>query len=471
MAAVWAARRKGAHGFSRIVALKTMLPELSGDADFERMFLSEARIASRIRHPNVVETLDLGEEEQLLYLVMEWVDGETLSALMKAAAASGGVPRPIALKIVIDACAGAHAAHELCDDDNLPLGLVHRDVSPPNVLVSYSGEVKLADFGVAKTIELNNGCTQTGQVKGKLRYMAPEQLRGDPIDRRVDVFALGISLYQLTTGRHPWPGDTAAVTMRRILSETPDRPASLVAKYPEELERIVLKALARDPVDRFQTAADFGLALEAFARASESIATTREVGAYVSDLLGARGATRRNALRAAAREADSRNPRADAKQLQRIDEAWNAAPAPIDKTPTPSRPSNDGSSLRPWSTTDPKSPIFSMASARTIARPKHALFVGAAVAIATIAFTFAQHRSSSGAAATVAPPEVSRAEPDTHLECAVPTPSSVEPTPSASAAAKIELPRPRPPVFVPRRPRLAPSATATAHESEPDVGF
>src|SRR5258706_11713820 len=189
MATVWAARHRGAHGFSRIVALKTMLPELSDDADFQRMFLAEAKLAARIRHPNVVETLDLGEEEGLLYIVMEWIDGETLSTIMKSAFLHGGVPLPIALKLIVDACAGAHAAHELCDDEDRPLGLVHRDVSPPNVLVSYSGAVKLADFGVAKTIETNGALTMGGHVKGRLRYMAPEQLLGAAIDRRTAVFA------------------------------------------------------------------------------------------------------------------------------------------------------------------------------------------------------------------------------------------------------------------------------------------
>jgi eukaryotic-like serine/threonine-protein kinase len=325
MAAVWAARHNGAHGFTKIVAIKTMHPELSGDADFQRMFLDEARLAARIRHPNVVETLDLGEHDGQLYIVMEWMDGETLTAIMRAAFVRGGVPLAIALKVIVDASAGAHAAHELCDDANRPLGLVHRDVSPPNVVVSYSGVVKLADFGVAKTLELNNVLTLTGQVKGRLRYMAPEQLLGEPIDRRVDVFALAISLYQLTTGRHPWPGDKAGVTMRRSLFEPPTPPASLVEDYPSDLERIVLKGLARNPAERFQTAAEMAFALEDFARTTGAVATTREVGAYVTYLLGPQGAARREALRSATLQAATRSVPHTAAQLRRVDETWDMA--------------------------------------------------------------------------------------------------------------------------------------------------
>ena len=167
MAAVWAARLKGTRGFSKTVAVKTMLPSISDDPRFEQMFLDEARIASRIRHPNVAEILDLGEQDEVLYLVMEWVDGEALSALRNEARRRGGFPLPNALRIVADACAGLHAAHELEDDDGRPLGLVHRDISPQNVLVGYDGVVRLVDFGVAKAAGRSSESTSAGEVDRK----------------------------------------------------------------------------------------------------------------------------------------------------------------------------------------------------------------------------------------------------------------------------------------------------------------
>ncbi|MCA9647064.1 MAG: serine/threonine protein kinase, partial [Myxococcales bacterium] len=148
MAAVWAARLHGTRGFSKTVAIKTMLPTISDDPMFEQMFLDEATIASNIRHPNVVQIQDLGEQNDILYLVMEWVDGEPLSAIRRAAAKEGGIPRNIAVRIVADACAGLHAAHELKDETGEPLGLVHRDISPQNILLTFDGQVKIVDFGV-----------------------------------------------------------------------------------------------------------------------------------------------------------------------------------------------------------------------------------------------------------------------------------------------------------------------------------
>ena len=175
MAQVWAARLRGARQFQKIVAVKTMLPKLSEDAQFEQMFLDEASLASQIRHPNAVEIMDLGEAHGILYLVMEWIDGVPLNHLMKAAKIRGGVPLPIAARIAMQACAGLHAAHELHDERGRPVGLVHRDVSPQNLLVTYDGVTKVVDFGVAKATALGTAAvTQAGQVKGKVSYMAPE---------------------------------------------------------------------------------------------------------------------------------------------------------------------------------------------------------------------------------------------------------------------------------------------------------
>jgi len=467
MATVWAARHRGEHGFSRIVALKTMLPELSADADFQRMFLAEARLAARIRHPNVLETLDLGEEEGLLYIVMEWMDGETLSAIMKSAFLQGGVPLPIALKLIIDACAGVHAAHELCNDENQLLGLVHRDVSPPNVLVSYSGVVKLADFGVAKTIEVNNALTLGGLVKGKLRYMAPEQLLGAEIDRRTDLFALGISLYQLTTGRHPWPGKAATVTMRKILSETAAPPASFVERYPAELERIVLQALDRNPAKRFQTAAEMALAIEEFARTLGAVATTREVGAYVTELLGAHGAARRTALSKAVRAVDAHGKRDTDQQPQPIDEKSEAEPSP------PLVPEEDDV-VPPHSFSRPPAQVV------TPLRARRTLLLGAALVLLTAAYAFGGHRSSdvtvaaapaasAAVSASTSPAELPVLEYVSVAPSTLPSPTADAPFATSGRKDNVlrapAAPQPRR-MLVGAKPR-----NHRATNSEPDVGF
>ncbi len=308
MASVWAARLKGSHGFSKTVAVKTMLPTVSDEPQFEQMFLDEASIASRIRHPNVAEILDLGEQDELLYLVMEWVDGEPLSAVRWAASKQGGIPLPIGVKVLVDACSGLHAVHELKDEYGEPVGLVHRDISPQNILVGYDGVVKLVDFGVAKAAGRSSPNTSVGEVKGKPPYMSPEQALGMLVDRRTDLFAMGIVLYQVTTGRHPLRGETDIATLQNIISERPVAlPSTHVRGYPARLEAIVLRALQRDPSKRFQTASEMGAALEdLFISGDLPRVRPEDVGKYVSQLFGEGGDARRAALREAVRLADQR---------------------------------------------------------------------------------------------------------------------------------------------------------------------
>ena len=306
MASVWAARLKGSRGFSKTVAVKTMLPTVSDEPQFEQMFLDEASIASRIRHPNVAEILDLGEQDDLLYLVMEWVDGEPLSSIRWVAAKHGGIPLPIAVRIVADACSGLHAVHELKDEFGEAIGLVHRDISPQNLLVGYDGVVKLVDFGVAKAAGRTAQNTSVGEVKGKPPYMSPEQALGMVVDRRTDLFALGIVLYQVTTGKHPLRGETDILTLQNIISNrTITPPSCLVEGYPAELEAIVLRALQRDPVRRFQTASEMGAALEELFVSELPRVRSEDVGKYVSQLLGEAGEDRRAALRSAIQLADN----------------------------------------------------------------------------------------------------------------------------------------------------------------------
>jgi eukaryotic-like serine/threonine-protein kinase len=308
MAAVWAARARGARGFQTTVAVKTMLPALSDDPNFERMFLDEARVASKVRHPNVVQVLDLGEQETLLYIVMEWIDGEPLSSLMREVARREvRIPLPIAIKIVSETALGLHAAHELKDDNGGAINLVHRDVSPQNILISFDGVVKVVDFGIAKATGRLSDETATGNVKGKVPYMSPEQVVAKPgLDRRSDIFAMGVVLFQLTTGRHPFRGEHDAATMANILRRPAADPASMTgSEYPKELAAIVLKALQKEPARRFATAAEMHRELAAVASHWAPV-TNEDVGVFISSLLGEEGEKRRKALQQARLEVDGR---------------------------------------------------------------------------------------------------------------------------------------------------------------------
>jgi serine/threonine-protein kinase len=306
MAQVWAARMQGRRGFQKTVAIKTMLPNLTEDPQFEQMFLDEATLASRVRHPNAVEILDLGEDAGILYLVMEWIDGEPLSVIMKQAMQQGGIPLPLAVRIIMQACAGLHAAHELKDESGDPVGLVHRDVSPQNILVAYAGVVKVVDFGVAKATGRASAETAAGQIKGKVPYMSPEQASGGEIDRRTDLFAAGILLYMMTTGKHPFRKENDAQTLMAICSDTPIvRPSQIIAGYPPELEKIVLKALERDVTRRYQTGNEMQKALDSLP--SELRASTDdELGDYMKGLLPERMAKRQALIQRALKEAEKR---------------------------------------------------------------------------------------------------------------------------------------------------------------------
>jgi len=286
MASIWLARSVGSRGFKKVVAIKTMLPTSVDDPDAERMFLAEAAVASRIDHPNVVQTLDLCEDSGVLYLVMEWVGGETLGTVYSSAAARGGLPLGTAVRIVSQIAAGLHAAHELTDASGKCLGLVHRDVSPHNVLVGFNGVVKVVDFGIATLASESEDRDERGELKGKVPYMAPEQIRLESVDRRVDIFATGILLYLLTTGRHPFKRADAHETAMAILSDAPaEPPSSVLASYPPKLERVVQKALAKNPSHRYATARELGDDLLRALPPSFKGSGHEELRGYMQDLL------------------------------------------------------------------------------------------------------------------------------------------------------------------------------------------
>lgn len=307
MAAVWAARLRGTRGFQRVVAIKTILPSLSDDSRFEQMFLDETALAARVRHPNVVQVLDLGEENGLLYQVMEWIDGEALNVFLRELPSEAtGLPFSIGARILIGSCDGLHAAHETTDDAGNPVGLVHRDISPQNILVTRDGVPKVVDFGVAKSSALTGAQTATGTLKGKPGYMAPEQVQGGPIDRRADIFSLGVLLYIVTTARHPFRGSNDMATLHNIVSgDSLVPPSALIDNYPPTIEDVVLTALAHKPENRFSTAAEMARALEAAVPGVNKVGDA-EVAAFMRNLLADKLDTRADALRKALADADAR---------------------------------------------------------------------------------------------------------------------------------------------------------------------
>ena len=299
MARVWAARVRGTKD---VVALKMLRPELAENVEFRKMFFDEARIASRVRHPNVCSTFEMGEQDGVLYLAMEWLDGPSLMRVLRPGDEEttdcDRIPvRPrIAARIVADACAGLHAAHELIGDDGRPLGVVHRDVSPHNILITSEGVVRVTDFGVAKALGKSH-MTMAGQLKGKLAYMAPEQLIGGTVDRRADVFALGCLLYEITTGQRPFQGEHDPQVMTAIVLGRYEPPAAVMLNYPHELSIIVMRALANDPAGRYPSAEHMRQALEAYLRSTGPSVGPPQVVALIQERCGDELVQRANALR------------------------------------------------------------------------------------------------------------------------------------------------------------------------------
>jgi serine/threonine-protein kinase len=271
MANLYLGHYAGPDGFEKFVAIKRIHAHLAENPEFSRMFVDEARLAARISHPNVVQVLELGAVNGAYFICMEYVDGESLVALLRRTR----VPIDIGVRIVSQAAQGLHAAHELRNHDGTHLNVVHRDVSPSNLLISYDGVVKVVDFGVAKC-KGNTATTGVGTVKGKFAYIAPEQLAAGaaPVDRRADIFALGIVLYEVTTWRRLFYAETEAQTADLVLRHPIPRPGLVVKDYPGELESILMRALERDPQRRYQTAHELHLDLEHFLAGRQVLPST-----------------------------------------------------------------------------------------------------------------------------------------------------------------------------------------------------
>ena len=263
MAELFLARADGIEGFAKLVALKRILPHKATNERFVRMLLNEARLVAGLDHTNIAQVHDIGLDAGEYFFAMEYVHGQDLAHVLHRAP-HHKLHLENALHIAIGVCAGLHCAHIARDATGRPLDIVHRDVSPSNVLVSYQGAVKLVDFGVAKAATLVSE-TREGVIKGKYGYMSPEQCLGDPLDRRSDVFAVGILLWEMTVGRRLYMFKGELASLQRIVYVDAPRPSRFDPHYPAELEHIVMRALARDPRQRYQSAEQLQLDLEQFA--------------------------------------------------------------------------------------------------------------------------------------------------------------------------------------------------------------
>ena len=282
MATVHLGRVRGAAGFARMVAVKRLHRQYAKDPEFVAMLVDEARLAGRIHHPNVVTMLDVAAEDGELVLVMEYVHGEPLAKLLRAARRKGLHVSPhIAARILIEALHGLHAAHEARDERGMELGIVHRDVSPQNIICGADGVSRVLDFGIAKAAGRVHS-TRDGEIKGKFAYMPPEQLHGEHLDRRADIYAAGVVLWEALTGERLFLGSAQTPNLQRLLDADVEPPSSRIADLPASFDAVALKALAREPDDRYPTARAMAQALEACGPA----ATVTEVSAWVESLSG-----------------------------------------------------------------------------------------------------------------------------------------------------------------------------------------
>jgi eukaryotic-like serine/threonine-protein kinase len=458
MGEVLLARRTGAHGFEKLVAIKTIREELARRDDIRTMFLDEARIMARVDHPAIPQIYDLEESDGNLYITMEYVAGVSLSEL--SFEVGGALPPAVAARFVAEACRGLHAVHELCDLSGRPLNIVHRDISPQNLILTFDGRVKILDFGIALFRDRRAQVTQVGSVKGKLSYMAPEQLSGGSIDRRADIFALAAVLYGLLTGQR-------ALGHRRSLdlyagkdpsAETVVPPSRLADAIPAALERAVMCGLAALPDDRFGDAKQMALALDAAVEDSPKDA----LDDFVRTVLAEEAAAHRSRLRELLGDGEgssedapsSRTAASPAKPSETVFE--RSAPDAITET------TRDTASIGAFAS-EPAD-----AAART-ARPKRrrmaAIAAVGALAGAAIAIVMALTDGPRERDPSPRPPSITEDLAPTALAAPAAAPPAAEPAePPPAAAADVDKARP---AGRARRKRPQPARNETAPIPEP----
>lgn len=416
MATVHFGRLMGPVGFARTVAIKRLHPHFAKDPEFVSMFLDEARLAARIRHPNVVPTLDVVATEGELFLVMEYVQGESLSRLLaRAAKINECVPPSIAGAILAGALHGLHAAHEATDENGRPLDIVHRDVSPHNILVGVDGTARVLDFGVAKAVgRLQN--TREGQLKGKLPYMAPEQITGRAT-RATDVYACAVVLWETLALRRLFTGENEAQVMSRVLGGVTERPSAHASGISPDLDAIVMRGLAADPQARFPTARDMARALER----AVAFASTSDIGEWVERLAGGAIAARAESVARIERS----EPNVD---------SWQGVVQPVEPTTQVDGPTRRYPGDRTDLSSSAATPKEQTPNEPNTKRLFVAVTLGVAAAAVAFGIVFAFARREPPAQPVVLPAATAPSAP-------VPEPSALPtPPPSASAPASASKP-------------------------------
>ncbi|HEX8819673.1 MAG TPA: serine/threonine-protein kinase [Archangium sp.] len=339
MAQIYLARPRSPGGAEKLV-VKRILPHLAENADFIRMFLDEARIAARLNHPNIVQIHDLGAQDDSFFIAMEYIHGEDLRRVWKRADRAGTpIPVPLVCRVIIDACAGLDYAHKKTDAQGKPLGIVHRDISPQNILLTFDGRVKVVDFGIAKAADQAT-VTRSGVLKGKYSYMSPEQAAGQKVDCRSDIFALGVVLYELLTCIRLFKRPNDMATLQAVADCNILPPSQANPRVPKDLDALVMKALARGPDDRFAEAAQLQLALEDWLASHPLPSSTADVAAFMQTLYATRLAEEARLGDVLVEDSESLPPQ-DARSLERaVDRSAETRAAPArDSTDRQERPS------------------------------------------------------------------------------------------------------------------------------------
>src|SRR4051812_5622172 len=298
MAELFLAIQKSVAGFEKLLVIKRILPSMNQDKAFIEMLLHEARIAATLSHPNIVQIFDVGQYDGQYFIAMEHVHGEDLRNIVRQMKKKGVLEFPLehALAIVLGMCAGLSYAHEKHELDGSKLNIVHRDISPQNVVVTFTGDVKIVDFGIAKSDSRVGEQTKSGKLKGKVPYMSPEQARGEVIDARSDVFSTGVMLFELTTGKRLFKGASEYETLRLICERDYPRPSDVRPDYPLGLEPIVMKALAKDVNQRYQSAREMQSDIESFVRSHQIAVSHIALNQFMQSLFEDKLAAQKEAL-------------------------------------------------------------------------------------------------------------------------------------------------------------------------------
>ncbi|MDI1451614.1 serine/threonine-protein kinase [Polyangium sp. 6x1] len=450
MATVYVGVLRGPLGFQQIVALKRPHEHLLEDPGFREALVREAQIAARIHHANVVDVRDVELTGASIQLVMDYVEGASLGQLMAAAGRAGRRLSPgVVVRIGIDACAGLAAAHALADDEGRTLGLVHRDVSPQNILVGLDGVSKITDFGVAKAEDDSRAPTTVGTLKGKVGYMAPEYIRGERPDARVDVFAMGVVIWEALVGRRLFKGANEGQALDRALREEAPRLSVEVPDLGDALDVVVGRALEKDPAARFQSADEFAAALEEAARRAGYFASTAEVSRVVREAVGDTLAARRKEVRARLSELGLPSTR-----------------APSASIPEPLAAQNEAAVASAASHALPVSAMVAAPAQKTGRGVGLGIAAAVVVTVAVGAGVFMVGRANSEgteAAGAPAPASAPATAPAT-ASASAPAPASASASAPASASASAPASAR---VTSPARPKSTPTATATTKNRLP----